>query len=82
MKRRGIQSLENRVRYTITEIRNKLEQISSMENELEVLQSELHNIQVSCSCVEILKSLNFDSFLNSFKQSFFVNFSLDILAPN
>jgi hypothetical protein len=48
MKRRGIQSMENRIRYTTTEIRNKLEQIRMMENELEVLQSELHNIQVTC----------------------------------
>lgn len=47
VKRRQIQSLESRLRYTSLEIKNKLEQIQLMENSLEVAESELNNIQVS-----------------------------------
>lgn len=47
MKRRQIQSLESRLRYISIEIKNKLEQIKNIENNLEVAESELNNIQVS-----------------------------------
>lgn len=47
MKRRSVQSIESRLRYIGVEMRNKLELIQKLENELDFLKSEMNNIQVS-----------------------------------
>ncbi|KAI6215832.1 hypothetical protein M3Y94_00430900 [Aphelenchoides besseyi] len=49
MKRRQIQSLESRTRYTTLEIKNRTQQLQSLEIKLEQYQSEIEIIQIRIS---------------------------------